>query len=675
AQPAESFAGNRVDMFRVPPAASSTASAFNIKQGEPGPDKAAASVPSFGISGSSKLGFTTAGAAQRSASGLAAPSAPSLFSTPAPHSGSSQPSSASVVAAALPATSIIVIPPTPGPETLLPPKPILRAPAIPAPDVVWNKPRPRINWTSLSNALYDDLLASVVLDVATPLAVRAKKCAQVANTLIEDIADAIVNYTSAFVAYEESYRSVLLAQAEGFRRKALMRRAFRRWSMEAVVRQQSRALEQHYIDGLDELIDNEYAERPRPRAYSVQDTADTMCQPRPQMVRRAVPAVPADFWESCHLGRDAFDAMGRALKKYGGPAFDATVDVSGTRNSVLGSWLWWQLDSASVSSHSCEPQSRLAIYAHGAQRLRFRELGTTQEESGELWSQIVLLAPEPIGPDDVAGDLGSSPLGMELTARVREALSRARAAKGAAHPILFLFWSSDASASRVVRRLVERTAATSGVLSFVATHAVALMVAASKQQLGEGLRWVFKHVVAARRHSLVRASRAYDTLGVALLQALRRIASVAGLLGADAGGGAPEIFNSSVDVVNAYVGALNGLLSPVGLPQLGAFPHALPGEGVTVDYFCAGRAINGSDRPTLIADAIVGGSIDDILSADSLGGSGLPTLGACLRALAFAAKHRLDALHQAVPDAYVDRDAAAEGARHAALAADQLVRR
>ncbi|KAJ2812346.1 hypothetical protein GGI24_006687, partial [Coemansia furcata] len=237
AQPAESFAGNRVDMFRVPPAASHTASAFNIKQGEPGPDKAAASVPAFGISGSSKLGFTTAGAAQRSASGLAAPSAPSLFSTPALHAGSSQPSLASVAAAALPATSIIVIPPTPGPETLLPPtapKPILQAPAIPAPDVVWNKPRPRINWTSLSNALYDDLLASVVLDVAKPLAVRAKKCAQVANTLIEDIADAIVNYTSAFVAYEESYRSVLLAQAEGFRRRALMRRAFRRWSMEAV---------------------------------------------------------------------------------------------------------------------------------------------------------------------------------------------------------------------------------------------------------------------------------------------------------------------------------------------------------------------------------------------------------------------------------------------------------
>ncbi|KAJ2811476.1 hypothetical protein GGI24_006823, partial [Coemansia furcata] len=97
--------------------------------------------------------------------------------------------------------------------------------------------------------------------------------------------------------------------------------------------------------------------------------------------------------------------------------------------------------------------------------------------------------------------------------------------------------------------------------------------------------------------------------------------------------------------------------------------------GVTVDYFCAGRAINGSGRPTLIADAIVGGYVDDILSADTLGGSGLPTLGACLRALAFAAKHRLDALHQAVPDAYVDRDAAAEGARHAALAADQLVRR
>ncbi|KAJ2888129.1 hypothetical protein GGI21_006767, partial [Coemansia aciculifera] len=86
-------------------------------------------------------------------------------------------------------------------------------------------------------------------------------CAQVANTLIEDIADAIVNHTSAFVAYEESFRCVSLAQADSFRRKSLTRRVLRRWSMEAAIRQQNQALQQYYIDNLDELIDAEYSER------------------------------------------------------------------------------------------------------------------------------------------------------------------------------------------------------------------------------------------------------------------------------------------------------------------------------------------------------------------------------------------------------------------------------
>ncbi|KAJ2609046.1 hypothetical protein GGF44_006323, partial [Coemansia sp. RSA 1694] len=151
-------------------------------------------------------------------------------------------------------TSTIVIPPTPSPESAAPEP----APAL---DIVWNRPRSRINWTSLSNALYDELLGSLVLDVAKPLAQRAKKCAHVANTLVEDIADAIVNYTSAFVAYEESYRCVLLAQANSFRRKSLMRMALRQWSMEAVICQQNRALQQRYIDNLDELVDAEYGER------------------------------------------------------------------------------------------------------------------------------------------------------------------------------------------------------------------------------------------------------------------------------------------------------------------------------------------------------------------------------------------------------------------------------
>ncbi|KAJ2325984.1 hypothetical protein GGH92_010342, partial [Coemansia sp. RSA 2673] len=238
AQPAESFAGSRTDMFRMPPTASSTAPAFHIKQGESaaeaGPNKATTSAPSFGISGSSKFGFTTAGAAQKSANGPATSTATSLFSTTAtaPNAGGELANFGSAATASL---TTLGVPPTPGPQKLFSaaPAPIPAVPAIPAPDVVWNKPRPRINWTSLSNALYDELLGSLILDVAKPLAVRAKEYTHVVNTLAEDIADAIVNYTSAFVAYEESYRCALLAQADSFRRKSLMRMALRRWSMEA----------------------------------------------------------------------------------------------------------------------------------------------------------------------------------------------------------------------------------------------------------------------------------------------------------------------------------------------------------------------------------------------------------------------------------------------------------
>ncbi|KAJ2493728.1 actin cytoskeleton and mitosis protein [Coemansia sp. RSA 2050] len=704
AQPAESFAGSRVDMFRLQPSASATTPAFTTKQREPatqfGFDKAtpsASSLPPFNIGGGSKTGFTTASTAQEPVSELAPSSAAGLLSAPVSAPNTVRELASSRSAAAPPMTSIIVTPPTPGPMKLssTAPEPTQPTPIVPAPDVIWNKPRPRINWTSLSNALYDDLLGSLLLEVTGPIAMRTKKCAHVANALVEDITNAIVNYTAAFVTYEEAYRCVLVAQADSFRKKSVMRVALRRWSMEAVVRQQDRALQQQYIDNLDELIDGEYGSgEPHSRAFA--GSVDTMWHasrsPQKAPKAQASTMVPVDFWESCHLGRDGFDAMCRVLRRFGCPAFSATVDVSGTRgSSVLASWLWWQVDMLSLSAHdACEPPCRAASYTSGAQHLLFRELGNTHtQDSGEhavpqLSAQIVLLASELIGPDDVSGDFGSTPLGTGIAAGVKEVLDRARArpANSAVLPILFLFWCSDPRVGKSVRKLAEQVAGSCGVPSFVVVSTLALTIAASKQQLADGLKWVFKHLVLARRESLIRVSKAYESIGLALLQSLRRIYScVDSLVGHQVGqGGAmAEIFNRAVDIANAYLRVFNDhLLAPTGLPGLGLYSHA-PMGGVNMDYFCADRrALNGSGdgRQALITDAIVAASIGDILGVGVLSATGLPSLGACLRALDFAVKHRLDALYQSIPgDVYIDKGAAADATRLAAQTADLLVRR
>ncbi|KAJ2031163.1 actin cytoskeleton and mitosis protein, partial [Coemansia sp. S610] len=695
AQPAESFAGSRVDMFRQPPSASATTPAFTAKPGVPAaqfggdkPTSSAPSLPPFNIGGGSKAVFTTASAAQKPSSGLATSSATGLFT--APNTAREPASSGST--AALPTTSIIITPPTPGPPKLFSaaPEPAQPAPATPAPDVVWNKPRPRINWTSLSNALYDEVLGSLLLEVTGPIAARAKKSAHAANALIEDITDAIVNYTTAFVTYEEAYRCVLVAQADSFRKKSVMRVALCRWSMEAVVRQQDRALQQQYIDDLDELIDSEYASGDH-HLRALAGSADTMWQASrsPQRAPKAPAStsVPADFWESCHLGRDGFDAMCRALRRFGGPAFNVAVDVSGTRgSSVLASWLWWQVDMSSLSTlDACEPPCRVSSYTSGAQHLLFRELGRAHTLDGgeraasRLSAQIVLLASELIGPDDISGDVGGSPLGAGIAASVKKVLDRARARPGgnAVLPILLLFWCSDPRTGKSVRKLVERVASASGIPSFVAVNTLALTIDTSKQQFADGLKWVFKHLVLARRESLIRVPKAYESIGMALLQSLRRIYScVDSLVGHQVGQGRAmaEIFNRAVDVANAYLCVFNDhLLVPIGLPALGLCSHA-PTNGVNMDYFCMDRhMLNGSGDGgrALITDAIVAASIGDILGA-----SGLPSLGACLRALDFAVKHRLDALYQSIPsDAYIDKNAAAEATRLAAQSADLHVRR
>ncbi|KAJ2849232.1 actin cytoskeleton and mitosis protein, partial [Coemansia erecta] len=91
-------------------------------------------------------------------------------------------------------------------------KPAIPAPAVPPvlatppPDIVWNKPRHRINWTSLSNAVYYNLVESLVLETVEPIFSRTRANIKAAETLAKDITAAIVDYTSAFIAYEESYR-------------------------------------------------------------------------------------------------------------------------------------------------------------------------------------------------------------------------------------------------------------------------------------------------------------------------------------------------------------------------------------------------------------------------------------------------------------------------------------
>ncbi|KAJ2898961.1 actin cytoskeleton and mitosis protein [Coemansia aciculifera] len=707
AQPAESFAGSRTSIFSVPPVASVSKDAapiFQTKQGdgargEPSLDKPAASASLFSPavnSGSGLFSFASGDAAQKKLGDASlAPAASNLFpaSTAVPRLiGSNQASPAPKVSFAASAT---IIPPKPATE------PTTSAiPPAPAVAIVWNRPRARINWTSLSNALYDDLLESLVVDVAKPVAQHAKMCAQVANTLIEDIADAIVNHTSAFVAYEESFRCVSLAQADSFRRKSLTRRVLRRWSMEAAIRQQNQALQQYYIDNLDELIDAEYSERhaytrhigPRQEGIGMAVWNTNSAQSQPMTENSAMSVVPPDFWESCHLGRDGFDAISRSLKRFGGPAFQALVDVSGTRDSsVLASWLWWQIDMSSLSSvHDASEQPyRTASYASGAQRLLIRELvdgndGDEDSVAARLSSQIVLLTPEPLSHDDLSSDPGNTPLGAEVAIRVQEALDRARARPGSSSvslPILFLIWSSDSKAGKLARKLVERFASDSGIPSFVVVNTLALTIASSRQQLTEGLKWVFKHIALAQRELLIRVSKAYETVGQALLQSLRRIYSfVLSLLGqyVSQSGSLAEIFNCAVDVVNAYFRVFNDYI--IGTPKWGSYPRA-PAEGVAMDYFCASRnrTLNGSSESTSnvhITDAIVSASIDEILCSETMGGTGQPSLGACLRALEFAVKHRLDAQHQTIAgDAYIDKFSAGEAAKDAALAADRLVKR
>ncbi|KAJ2473989.1 actin cytoskeleton and mitosis protein [Coemansia sp. RSA 2322] len=716
APPAEAFAGNHSGkMFSVPSSDSASGFLPQTKQASLANElvsNKAAVIPQPSALGSGFADFGLPGISQKPAvSDSAAPRA-SIFSIPALATKSvSEPA---------------VLPPTPaaslfsrlgtsaGPVTPAPtPAAPTLAPSVPAPAIVWNRPRPRINWTALSNTLYDEVLGSLVLEVVKPQALRAKKCALVADALAKDIADAIVNYTSAFVAYEESYRCVLLTQANAFRRKALLRGVLQRWSILAVARLQDKALQQHYIDGLDELVDNEYGTAGRyPAAHGSgllygdvnaemwHAGAEPLARnPQRSQLSVAGPAMPSDFWESSHLGRDGFDAIRRALKRYGGPSFNAIIDVSGTReSSVLASWLWWQIDMTSLSTSSDNDLPyRTASYSNCLQQLVFRELAAARvEDSSELPAaqhtcQIVVLASEPVGIDDVSINFRATSLGGEIVARVQDALDRASrlpastARRGTpATSILFLFWSSGSKASRATRKLVEQTASARGIPSFAAISTLALDISSSKQQLADGLKWVYKHIVLAQRESLVRVAKAYESICHGMLYSLRRVyGCVTGLLGHYPGSCAvsAEIFNKAVDSANHYIDMLNALLLlPARLPELVRYPRT-SASGVSKEYFSTSRyqmdnGFGGSGEKLVFADAIVCASIEEILDAETAGHTMQPALSACLRALDFAVKHQLDATQQQIPgDAYVDKNAIDEAVKQAALAADQITRK
>ncbi|KAJ2847602.1 actin cytoskeleton and mitosis protein, partial [Coemansia brasiliensis] len=213
-------------------------------------------------------------------------------------------------------------------------------PAVAGPtQIVWNRPRHRINWTSLTNALYHDLIDVLTMQVAAPMASRAKERAQIADRLSMDITQSIIDYTSAFVAYEESYRTLLLAQADTFRRKFMLRSVFDLWSMEAAARLQDHALQQRHLDEIDEIINNEY--KSQSQMAIDDDVFDMAPASQPATAARPVHvAAPKGFWDSLHMGAECFSAIEGAMKRFGDLPLQALIEVSGTHGAaVLPSWL------------------------------------------------------------------------------------------------------------------------------------------------------------------------------------------------------------------------------------------------------------------------------------------------------------------------------------------------
>ncbi|KAJ2236560.1 actin cytoskeleton and mitosis protein [Coemansia sp. RSA 485] len=569
----------------------------------------------------------------------------------------------------------------------------------PAAEVVWNRPRMRINWTSLTNTLYADLIESLVGEVGQPIIQRAQKHSNVALALSEDIAEAIISYTSAFMVYEESYRCLLFAQADSFRRRSALGRAFSRWSMESVAKQQDRALQQQYMDELDRMVDSEYIGQkqafsstfssPMTRTPAIsRGLANSLDTPGTLVGTARAASLPADFWESLHLGRENFDSVCRMLKRYGSPSLESVVELSGAHDmSVLSSWLWWQMDPSTVSTSS--QSTRSAVYSKAyrqrksisMQRIEVREADNNSDDDDDgrdvglrrISAIIVLLSSEPVTSNDLKGDLDSTPLGTQIRALVNGSLDRIRRQASQSHthesiPILNVFWCSDSRTAKAVRRFVEYVVSENGVPSNVAMHTLALDVMVAKKQLGVGIKWLFRQIAQSRRGLLVRVSRAYDPVVGSMLQMLGRLRNcVAGILDHRAMDEDSDmaVFNKAVDVANAFIHVVNQYLL-VDSQLAAEFPKANTQTGIGWAYF---------GTLPFVADAVARASLDEILFGRNRRRHSCPELTSCLAALEFAAKHQMGFIQHSIPttSTYVDRHEVAEAAETATNTAEQLV--
>ncbi|KAJ2503019.1 actin cytoskeleton and mitosis protein [Coemansia sp. RSA 1972] len=662
---ASAFASGHGGVFSKPSAPSFAAPPiqFERKESVVEPTVAAAPPPqSFGNLFSKPKETTTP-----TTSLFPTPAAPSLFSAPA-----APPAAPSV--APTPST------PSAAPALFTPPvsapieKPVTSEPIIkleqklePEPEpisVVWNRPRHRINWTSLTNALYHDLIGSLTNEVAAPVTSQAQHAAQIAYVLATDIAQSIIDYTSAFAVYEESYRCLLFAQADTFRKRALQRRVFDQWSMETTAKLQDRALQQRYLDDLDDIIDNEY--NAQPQIYA--------CQDHPSVIPSVQPRVPVaeGFWDSLHMGAECFGIVSRALTRFGSPSFRAVVDIDGAQDaSVLSSWLWWQLDPASIER--CEAGRRLASYGSNEERIVFRDQSDDPvSDPVAITAQIVVLSSEPISAADVRGPSATGKQASIVTL-VNRALDRARATetKSGVQPLLFVFWSTDDS--RAVRRLVERTMSASGTPSYVAVNILALRVDTSKQQLGSGLKWTCRHFLQARKAALVKVSRAYEPIATALGQQLARMTSCVRALTKNEQPDASTrvaVFNLAIDTANAFLGVLNKHVF-LGTDSAQLYPHASEHTGIGRGYFGS----LGSHGPQPVAlNAVLAAMVDDILA--STGFVGEPPLSSSLQALEFVVRQQLEELRTLVSSTvYVDRSNVTHSTHNVVHEAEQRLRK
>ncbi|KAJ2781393.1 actin cytoskeleton and mitosis protein [Coemansia interrupta] len=595
--------------------------------------------------------------------------APPLFSFAAPQP-SAPPASASVpgsAAASVPASAPPVPVPAFKPAVAEPPPPPPPAKVhVPEPepapaDVVWNPPRHRINYTSLTNTLYNDLVSSLVAEISRPLLEQSQQRAQVGLALAADIAQALVDYTAGFMAYEAAYKTRAHAQADAFRRQCLLRNAVWRWSMDAVARQQDRALQSLHRDAMARLVDQAYMGEPQvfttptatPRRQPIAPPSPPSLPPPPQP---SLSVLPRDFWDSRHLGRAGFELVQRGLRRYAGPAFEATVGVAGVGQDVLASWLWWQIDpKAGQTPRSAVYTGPGAAGRAAGQRLEVRE--TPVDARDELSALVLLLAPEPLTTGDAPEGFSATALGTRIAALLAHALRRVSQRPAGHVPLLLVFWDGgeDPRVARRVRRLVERTAVQSGCAA--EKHVLPLRVATAPVQLAEGVRWVCERVVQTQAARLVPVGQALAELSAELLCHLGRLRGpLAAARIRDLGGAACALFNCAVDTANAYVALANHVLLPLRGAEIPGFPPARP-DTLGAAYFGALACCR--DSPA------VHSAISALLQGELL-------LTACIRALEMAAKLQLDtALHSVPPGAFADRPAMIQAAGAAARAADR----